>query len=81
MTLALFEISTIYTAICTLWNKENVVKLLYSFLFWSQVRAGVKTFQPKEAKLIEENPKFNKKVISKLLYFLFFAVINKLGKT
>lgn len=27
-----------------------------------QVRAGIRTFKPKEAKLVEVNPKFNKKV-------------------
>ncbi len=30
--------------------------------FPPQIRAGVKTFQPKETKFAEDNPKFNKKV-------------------
>lgn len=30
--------------------------------FLSQVRAGIRTFQPKEAKLTEEDLKFSKKV-------------------
>lgn len=39
-------------------------KELQTFYSLSQVRAGFRTFQPKETKLIEENLKFNKKVIS-----------------
>ena len=41
---------------------QKVVKLQCLFLF--QVRAGIRTFQPKETKLMEENPKFSKKVSS-----------------
>lgn len=32
-------------------------------MFLSQVRAGVRTFKPKETQLMEENPKFSKKVM------------------
>lgn len=31
-------------------------------LFMSKVRAAIRTFHPKETKLDEDNPKFNKKV-------------------
>ncbi|XP_027898586.1 multiple C2 and transmembrane domain-containing protein 2 isoform X1 [Xiphophorus couchianus] len=37
-------------------------------VIYNKVRAGVKTFQPKEAKLIEENPKFNKKILASNIY-------------
>ncbi|XP_013858988.1 multiple C2 and transmembrane domain-containing protein 2 [Austrofundulus limnaeus] len=35
---------------------------------YNQVRAGIRTFQPKETKLIEENLKFNKKVLARNIY-------------
>ncbi|KAM4572918.1 multiple C2 and transmembrane domain-containing protein 2 isoform 2-T2 [Odontesthes bonariensis] len=37
-------------------------------VIYNKVRAGIRTFQPKEAKLIEENPKFNKKVLARNIY-------------
>lgn len=40
-----------------------MLKVLFIY-FLSQVRAGIRTFKPKETKLMEENMKFSKKVIS-----------------
>ncbi|XP_072241231.1 multiple C2 and transmembrane domain-containing protein 2 [Leuresthes tenuis] len=37
-------------------------------VIYNKVRAGIRTFQPKETKLIEENPKFNKKVLARNIY-------------
>lgn len=46
-------------------RKVIMLYIIYCvFLFLSQVRAGIRTFQPKETKLMEENTKFSKKVIS-----------------
>ncbi|XP_070687550.1 multiple C2 and transmembrane domain-containing protein 2 [Pempheris klunzingeri] len=37
-------------------------------VIYNKVRAGIKTFQPKEAKLTEENLKFSKKVLAQNIY-------------
>ncbi|KAJ0069466.1 hypothetical protein NL108_006054, partial [Boleophthalmus pectinirostris] len=37
-------------------------------VIYNNVRAGIKTFKPKETKLTEETPKFNKKVLSQNIY-------------
>ncbi|PWA14295.1 hypothetical protein CCH79_00012244, partial [Gambusia affinis] len=37
-------------------------------VIYNKVRAGIQTFKPKEAKLIEENPKFNKKILARNIY-------------
>ncbi|XP_026220935.1 multiple C2 and transmembrane domain-containing protein 2 isoform X2 [Anabas testudineus] len=37
-------------------------------VIYNKVRAGVKTFQPKESKLTEENLKFSKKVLARNIY-------------
>lgn len=37
-------------------------------VIYNKVRAGLKTFQPKESKLTEETPKFNKKVLAHNIY-------------
>uniref|UniRef100_A0A8P4G6V6 Multiple C2 domains, transmembrane 2a n=1 Tax=Dicentrarchus labrax TaxID=13489 RepID=A0A8P4G6V6_DICLA len=37
-------------------------------VIYNKVRAGIRTFQPKETKLIEENLKFNKKVLARNIY-------------
>ncbi|XP_049429042.1 multiple C2 and transmembrane domain-containing protein 2 isoform X3 [Epinephelus fuscoguttatus] len=37
-------------------------------VIYNKVRAGIKTFQPKEAKLMEENQKFSKKVLARNIY-------------
>lgn len=37
-------------------------------VIYNKVRAGIKTFQPKETKLMEENPKFSKKVLARNIY-------------
>lgn len=37
-------------------------------VIYNIVRAGFKTFQPKESKLTEETPKFNKKVLAQNIY-------------
>lgn len=36
--------------------------LYVSFSFFDQVRASIRTFQPKERIFMEDNPKFSKKV-------------------
>ncbi|KAM4733529.1 multiple C2 and transmembrane domain-containing protein 2 isoform 2-T2 [Anableps anableps] len=59
---------------CLLLKKEDLgrtskgtITLVLEVIF-NKVRASVKTFQPKEAKLIEENPKFNKKILARNIY-------------
>uniref|UniRef100_A0A3P9NIJ8 Multiple C2 domains, transmembrane 2a n=1 Tax=Poecilia reticulata TaxID=8081 RepID=A0A3P9NIJ8_POERE len=37
-------------------------------VIYNKVRAGVKTFQKKEAKFTEEDPKFNKKILARNIY-------------
>ncbi|KAK7877259.1 hypothetical protein WMY93_032034 [Mugilogobius chulae] len=37
-------------------------------VIYNKVRAGVRTFKPKETKLTEETPKFNKKVLAQNIY-------------
>ncbi|KAL1256767.1 hypothetical protein QQF64_012312, partial [Cirrhinus molitorella] len=37
-------------------------------VLYSPVRAGLKTFQPKETKFAEDNPKFNKKLLARNIY-------------
>ncbi|CAK6951097.1 multiple C2 and transmembrane domain-containing protein 2 [Scomber scombrus] len=35
---------------------------------YNKVRAGIRTFRPKEGKLMEENPKFSKKLLARNIY-------------
>ncbi|XP_029289832.1 multiple C2 and transmembrane domain-containing protein 2 [Cottoperca gobio] len=37
-------------------------------VIYNKVRAGIRTFKPKEAKLMEENQKFSKKVLARNIY-------------
>lgn len=37
-------------------------------VIYNQVRAGIKTFHPKETKFAEDNPKFNKKLLARNIY-------------
>nr|XP_055030980.1 multiple C2 and transmembrane domain-containing protein 2 [Misgurnus anguillicaudatus] len=37
-------------------------------VIYNPIRAGVKTFQPKETKFAEDNPKFNKKLLARNIY-------------
>ncbi|KAF7224495.1 multiple C2 and transmembrane domain-containing protein 2 isoform X2 [Nothobranchius furzeri] len=37
-------------------------------VIYNKVRAGLRTFKPKEAKLVEENLKFNKKILARNIY-------------
>ncbi|XP_040894047.1 multiple C2 and transmembrane domain-containing protein 2 isoform X2 [Toxotes jaculatrix] len=37
-------------------------------VIYNKVRAGIRTFQPKETKLVEENLKFSKKVLARNIY-------------
>ncbi|XP_048887366.1 multiple C2 and transmembrane domain-containing protein 2-like [Brienomyrus brachyistius] len=37
-------------------------------VIYNRVRAGIRTFKPKEAKLMEVNPKFNKKILARNVY-------------
>ncbi|XP_026113015.1 multiple C2 and transmembrane domain-containing protein 2-like [Carassius auratus] len=37
-------------------------------VLYNPIRAGVKTFQPKEKKFAEDNPKFNKKLLARNIY-------------
>ncbi|XP_015234211.1 PREDICTED: multiple C2 and transmembrane domain-containing protein 2-like [Cyprinodon variegatus] len=60
--------------ICLLLKKEDLgrtakgtITLVLEVIF-NKVGAGVKTFQPKGAKLIEENSKFNKKILARNIY-------------
>ncbi|XP_054896598.1 multiple C2 and transmembrane domain-containing protein 2 isoform X2 [Poeciliopsis prolifica] len=59
---------------CLLLKKESLERTskgtitLVLEVIYNKVRAGVKTFQPKEAKLIEQNPKFNKKILARNIY-------------
>uniref|UniRef100_A0A8C6UM56 Multiple C2 domains, transmembrane 2a n=1 Tax=Neogobius melanostomus TaxID=47308 RepID=A0A8C6UM56_9GOBI len=60
--------------ICLLLKKEDLEKTykgtitLEIDVIYNKVRAGIKTFQPKETKLNEETPKFNKKVLAQNIY-------------
>ncbi|XP_037834238.1 multiple C2 and transmembrane domain-containing protein 2 isoform X2 [Kryptolebias marmoratus] len=59
---------------CLFLKKEDLGRLskgtitLVLDVVYNKVRAGIKTFQPKETKLIEENLKFNKKVLARNIY-------------
>nr|XP_020466859.1 multiple C2 and transmembrane domain-containing protein 2-like isoform X2 [Monopterus albus] len=60
--------------ICLFLKKENLGSVskgtitLVLEVIYNTVRAGIKTFQPKETKLMEENVKFNKKVLAQNIY-------------
>uniref|UniRef100_A0AAV2KRW1 C2 domain-containing protein n=1 Tax=Knipowitschia caucasica TaxID=637954 RepID=A0AAV2KRW1_KNICA len=59
---------------CLLLKKEDLEKAskgtitLEMDVIYNKVRAGIKTFKPKETKLTEETPKFNKKVLARNIY-------------
>ncbi|KAK2842232.1 hypothetical protein Q5P01_012432 [Channa striata] len=60
--------------ICLFLKKENLgsaskgtITLVLEIIY-NKVRAGIKTFQPKETKLVEENLKFSKKVLAQNIY-------------
>ncbi|KAF6738170.1 Multiple C2 and transmembrane domain-containing protein 2 [Oryzias melastigma] len=59
---------------CFFLKKENLERAakgtitLQMEVIYSKVRAGIRTFQPKESKLIEENLKINKKVLARNIY-------------
>lgn len=59
---------------CLLLKKEDLGRTakgtitLVLEIIYNKVGASVKTFQPKEAKLIEENLKFNKKILARNIY-------------
>ncbi|KAM9754451.1 multiple C2 and transmembrane domain-containing protein 2 isoform 2-T2 [Menidia menidia] len=48
-------------------SSKGTITLVLEVIY-NKVRAGIRTFQPKEAKLIEDNPKFNKKVLARNIY-------------
>jgi len=54
------------------WIVQKVLKVL----FLSQIKAGFKTFQPKETMFAEDNPKFNKKVIFVNNYSTIFSTFS-----
>lgn len=60
--------------ICLLLKKEDLGRAFKGTItleidvIYNKVRAGLKTFQPKESKLTEETPKFNKKVLAQNIY-------------
>ncbi|XP_061577881.1 multiple C2 and transmembrane domain-containing protein 2 [Cololabis saira] len=60
--------------VCLLLKKEDLGRTakgtitLVLEVIYNKVRAGIRSFQPKEAKLIEENVKFNKKVLARNIY-------------
>ncbi|XP_041853703.1 multiple C2 and transmembrane domain-containing protein 2 isoform X2 [Melanotaenia boesemani] len=60
--------------ICLFLKKEDLGRAskgtitLVLEVIYNKVRAGIRTFQPKEEKLIEDNPKFNKKVLARNIY-------------
>ncbi|XP_077954030.1 multiple C2 and transmembrane domain-containing protein 2-like isoform X2 [Gasterosteus aculeatus] len=60
--------------VCLSLKKENLgafskgtITLVLDVIF-NKVRAGIRTFQPKESKLVEENQKFSKKVLARNIY-------------
>ncbi|XP_067358582.1 multiple C2 and transmembrane domain-containing protein 2 isoform X2 [Channa argus] len=60
--------------ICLFLKKENLgsaskgtITLVLEVIY-NKVRAGIKSFQPKETKLVEENLKFSKKVLAQNIY-------------
>ncbi|GLD58668.1 multiple C2 and transmembrane domain-containing protein 2-like isoform X1, partial [Lates japonicus] len=60
--------------ICLFLKKEHLgsaskgtITLVLDILY-NKVRAGIRTFQPKETKLMEENVKFSKKVLAQNIY-------------
>ncbi|XP_074489122.1 multiple C2 and transmembrane domain-containing protein 2 isoform X2 [Sebastes fasciatus] len=60
--------------ICLFLKKENLgsaskgtITLVLEVIY-NKVRAGIRTFQPKESKLMEENLKFSKKVLAQNIY-------------
>ncbi|MEQ2206790.1 hypothetical protein XENOCAPTIV_002931, partial [Xenoophorus captivus] len=60
--------------VCLLLKKEDLGRpskgtiTLVLEVIYNNVRAGVRTFQPKEKRLIEENQKFNKKILARNIY-------------
>ncbi|KAJ0029182.1 hypothetical protein NQD34_004179, partial [Periophthalmus magnuspinnatus] len=60
--------------ICLFLKKEDLARTykgtitLEIDVIYNKVRAGIKTFKPKETKLTEETPKFNKKVLAQNIY-------------
>ncbi|XP_047208581.1 multiple C2 and transmembrane domain-containing protein 2 isoform X2 [Girardinichthys multiradiatus] len=60
--------------VCLLLKKEDLGRpykgtiTLMLEVIYNNVRAGVRTFQPKEKKCIEENEKFNKKILARNIY-------------
>uniref|UniRef100_A0A8C7ZLV2 Multiple C2 domains, transmembrane 2a n=1 Tax=Oryzias sinensis TaxID=183150 RepID=A0A8C7ZLV2_9TELE len=59
---------------CLYLKKENLERTakgtitLQVDVIYNKVRAGIRTFQPKESKLIEENLKINKKILARNIY-------------
>nr|XP_046250607.1 multiple C2 and transmembrane domain-containing protein 2 isoform X2 [Scatophagus argus] len=60
--------------ICLLLKKEDLggvskgtITLVLEVIY-NKVRAGIRTFKPKETKLLEENSKFSKKVLARNIY-------------
>ncbi|XP_074534153.1 multiple C2 and transmembrane domain-containing protein 2 isoform X2 [Halichoeres trimaculatus] len=60
--------------ICLFLKKENLGSVskgtitLILDVIYNKVRAGIRTFQPKESKLTDENAKFSKKVLARNIY-------------
>ncbi|XP_037538806.1 multiple C2 and transmembrane domain-containing protein 2 [Nematolebias whitei] len=60
--------------VCLFLKKEDLSRTskgtitLVLDVVYNKIRAGFRTFQPKETKLIEENLKFNKKVLARNIY-------------
>ncbi|XP_029991821.1 multiple C2 and transmembrane domain-containing protein 2 isoform X3 [Sphaeramia orbicularis] len=60
--------------ICLLLKKEDLGRpnkgtiTLELEVIYNKVRAGIRTFKPKESKLMEENTKFSKKVLAQNIY-------------
>ncbi|XP_070764284.1 multiple C2 and transmembrane domain-containing protein 2 isoform X3 [Enoplosus armatus] len=60
--------------ICLFLKKENLGNVskgtitLVLEVIYNKVRAGIRTFQPKETKFMEENLKFSKKVLARNIY-------------
>ncbi|XP_053175888.1 multiple C2 and transmembrane domain-containing protein 2 [Scomber japonicus] len=60
--------------ICLFLKKEDLESVskgtitLELEVVYNKVRAGIRTFRPKEGKLMEENPKFSKKLLARNIY-------------
>ncbi|XP_067445802.1 multiple C2 and transmembrane domain-containing protein 2 isoform X1 [Thunnus thynnus] len=60
--------------VCLFLKKEDLESVskgtitLVLEIVYNKVRAGIRTFKPKEGKLMEENPKFSKKVLARNIY-------------